>query len=91
MGLLWGYYLFSYWLLQGCAGNWVPEQSHSAIRHNTNPVSRANSKYSGRSSLQNRRYFFVFFRRAKASEASEDREICTAGASYALRLKIVKK
>ena len=61
MGLLWGHYRLSYLLLQGCVGNWVPEHSHSAIRHNTNPVSRANSKYSGRSSLQNGRYFFVFF------------------------------
>ena len=45
MGLLWGYYLFSYWLLQGCVGNWDPEHSHSATQHNRNPVSRANSNY----------------------------------------------
>ena len=36
-------YCFFYWLLGGCAGNWVeinpPKRSHNAFRHDTDPVS----------------------------------------------------
>ena len=37
-----------YWWIRGCVGNWVkirpPKQSHNAVRHNTDPVSKATSK-----------------------------------------------
>ena len=43
IGMFWGCYRFFHWLLRSRKGNWVKirslKQSHSAIRHNTDPVS----------------------------------------------------
>ena len=37
-----------HWWIRGCVGNWVkirpPKQSHSVVRHNTDPVSNATQK-----------------------------------------------
>ena len=49
MGLFCGHLSFFHWLLSECAESWgkirPPKQSRGATRHNTNPVSRATSRW----------------------------------------------
>ena len=50
------HYRFFHWLIRSCTGSWVKisspkKQSHSAVRHNPDPVHRATVKMANRSTI----------------------------------------